>query len=138
MGWQYNKYGFCFRSGCCTGQVVLIARLFNYYKSVHKGVIDRRNGPRNEKIITQVSQPVEYSCSSEYPSIYEYLELDDIPNVLWDLRNLLIILLARLGFNTKEMANATGVSSETIRSVISRMRKKFNLDTDIRSIANEI
>jgi DNA-binding CsgD family transcriptional regulator len=49
-----------------------------------------------------------------------------------------IILLAKLGFNNKEMANATGVSSETIRSVISRMRKKFDLNTDIRAIANEI
>jgi DNA-binding CsgD family transcriptional regulator len=49
-----------------------------------------------------------------------------------------IILLAKLGFNNKEMANATGVSSETIRSVISRMRKKFNLDSDIRTIAYEI
>lgn len=49
-----------------------------------------------------------------------------------------IIVLTKLGFSTKEMANATGVSSETIRSVISRMRKKFNLDIDIRTIANEI
>lgn len=49
-----------------------------------------------------------------------------------------IILLAKLGFNTQEMANATGVSSETIRSVVSRMRKKFNLETDIHTIANEV
>jgi DNA-directed RNA polymerase specialized sigma24 family protein len=49
-----------------------------------------------------------------------------------------IILLSKLGFNNKEMANATGVSSETIRSVISRMRKKFKLDADIRTIVNEI
>ena len=49
-----------------------------------------------------------------------------------------VMVLAKLGFSTKEMANATGVSSETIRSVISRMRKKFNLNADIRTIANEI
>lgn len=49
-----------------------------------------------------------------------------------------VILLVKLGFNTKEMANATGVSSETIRSVTSRMRKKFNLNTDIHTIASEI
>lgn len=49
-----------------------------------------------------------------------------------------IIFLAKLGFSTKEMANATGVSSETIRSVISRMRKKHNLDTDIHTFADEV
>ena len=49
-----------------------------------------------------------------------------------------IILLAKLGLNTKEMANATGVSPETIRSVSSRMRKKFNLNIDLHTIANEI
>ena len=49
-----------------------------------------------------------------------------------------IILLAKLGFNNKEMANVTGVSSETIRSVISRMRKKFGLKIDIHTIANEV
>ncbi|MES2652612.1 MAG: hypothetical protein V4663_12790 [Bacteroidota bacterium] len=49
-----------------------------------------------------------------------------------------IILLAKLGLNTKEMANATGVSPETIRSVSSRMRKKFNLDIDLHTIANGI
>ncbi|WP_161805843.1 hypothetical protein [Pedobacter sp. Hv1] len=49
-----------------------------------------------------------------------------------------VMVLTKLGFSTKEMANATGVSSETIRSVISRMRKKFNLNADIRTIANEI
>ncbi|MGF1923549.1 MAG: helix-turn-helix transcriptional regulator [Bacteroidia bacterium] len=49
-----------------------------------------------------------------------------------------IMLLAKLGFNTKEMANATGVSPETIRSVSSRMRKKFNLPTNLQTIANEI
>ncbi|MES2418980.1 MAG: hypothetical protein V4541_12395 [Bacteroidota bacterium] len=49
-----------------------------------------------------------------------------------------IIVLAKLGFSTKEMANTTGVSSETIRSVISRMRKKFNLNADICTIANEV
>lgn len=69
------------------------------------------------------------------------------PNYIYRLRQKMpqitpgeqrIILLAKLRFNTKEMANATGVSSETIRSVISRMRKKFRLDTDIRLIAGEI
>lgn len=69
------------------------------------------------------------------------------PNFLYRLRQKMpqttigeqrIILLAKLGFNTKEMANATGVSPETIRSVSSRMRKKFNLDTDLHSIANDI
>jgi len=49
-----------------------------------------------------------------------------------------IILLVKLGFTTKEMGNATGVSPETIRSVISRMRKKFNLNTDIHTIAIEV
>jgi hypothetical protein len=49
-----------------------------------------------------------------------------------------IILLAKLGFNTKKMANATGVSPETIRSVSSRLRKKFNLNADLQTIANEI
>ncbi len=49
-----------------------------------------------------------------------------------------IVLLAKLGFNTREMANATGVSPETIRSVSSRMRKKFNLNSDLHAIANEI
>lgn len=49
-----------------------------------------------------------------------------------------IILLAKLGLNTKEMANATGVSPETIRSVSSRMRKKYGLNADLHSIANEI
>lgn len=49
-----------------------------------------------------------------------------------------IILLAKLGFGTKEMAAATGVSSETIRSVISRMRKKFGLEADIHSIAKDV
>ncbi|MBP8066925.1 MAG: hypothetical protein KAY27_00040 [Pedobacter sp.] len=69
------------------------------------------------------------------------------PNFLYRLRQKMpqitigeqrIILLAKLGFNTKEMANATGVSSETIRSVSSRMRKKFNLNADLHSIANDI
>lgn len=49
-----------------------------------------------------------------------------------------IIMLANLGLNTKEMANASGVSSETIRSIVSRMRKKFNLETDIHTIAKEV
>jgi DNA-binding CsgD family transcriptional regulator len=49
-----------------------------------------------------------------------------------------IVFLAKLGLNTKEMANATGVSSETIRSVSCRMRKKFNLNTDLHIIAEEI
>ncbi|MDQ7949072.1 MAG: hypothetical protein REI78_04535 [Pedobacter sp.] len=69
------------------------------------------------------------------------------PNYLYRLKQKLpqltqgeqrIILLAKLGFNNKEMANASGVSAETIRSVISRLRKKFNLNIDIRSIANSI
>ena len=49
-----------------------------------------------------------------------------------------IILLAKLGFSSKEMANATGVSRETIRSASSRMRKKFNLGADLHAVANEI
>jgi hypothetical protein len=49
-----------------------------------------------------------------------------------------IVFLAKLGLNTKEMANATGVSSETIRSVSCRMRKKFNLDADLHVIADQI
>lgn len=49
-----------------------------------------------------------------------------------------IIVLAKIGFNTKEMAAATGVSSETIRSVSSRMRKKFGFDVNIHDIANDV
>lgn len=51
-----------------------------------------------------------------------------------------IMLFARLGFSNKEMAAATGVSTETIRSVISRLRKKFEMGTenDIRTVAREI
>ncbi|MGF1923101.1 MAG: helix-turn-helix transcriptional regulator [Bacteroidia bacterium] len=49
-----------------------------------------------------------------------------------------IMMLAKLGFSTKEMANATGVSPETIRSVMSRMRKKFDMDIDIQSFAERI
>ncbi|MES2418162.1 MAG: hypothetical protein V4541_08225 [Bacteroidota bacterium] len=49
-----------------------------------------------------------------------------------------INLLAKLGLNTKEMANATGVSPETIRSVSSRLRKKLNVNTDLYTIVNEV
>ncbi|MCY1536411.1 hypothetical protein D9M68_718690 [compost metagenome] len=49
-----------------------------------------------------------------------------------------IIFLSKLGLTTKEMANATGVSPETIRSVSSRMRKKFNLNKDLQTIAKEV
>ncbi len=51
-----------------------------------------------------------------------------------------IIALMRLGLNTKEMAAATGVSPETIRSVLSRMRKKLNIlsTTELHTIIAEI
>lgn len=49
-----------------------------------------------------------------------------------------IVTLAKLGFGTKEMAAATGVSSETIRSVSSRLRKKFNISATLQALANEI
>jgi len=51
-----------------------------------------------------------------------------------------IMLLAKLGLTTKEMAAASGVAPETVRSVISRMRKKFNIPVtnDIRMVAEKI
>lgn len=69
------------------------------------------------------------------------------PNFLYRLRQKMphitvgeqrIVMLAKLGFNTREMANATGVSTATIRSVMSRLRKKFDVNTDIHSFANAI
>ncbi|PZP44354.1 MAG: hypothetical protein DI598_14630 [Pseudopedobacter saltans] len=48
--------------------------------------------------------------------------------------------LAKLGFNNKEMAAATGVSTHGIRVTLYRLRKKYNLPEteDLRAIAQSI
>jgi len=70
-----------------------------------------------------------------YPNFLTRLK-DKMPQITQGEKR--IILLAKLGLSTREMANATGVSPETIRSVSSRMRKKFNINADLYTIAKEI